>query len=95
MRPRLLQLRGGGPLLLSGGRYCSGNTTDIFVWAKQADSDAFERTSLSYEHNQQWAGDDSYVFDAKYVNGSDFSGKTMQTLACTQFSQPNPFLIVL
>ena len=52
-RPRLLLLRAGGPLLLSGGRLTTESMTGIFLWVS---SDGFGHRwdqvhSLSYQHN--------------------------------------------
>ena len=69
VRPKLLSLGKGKPLLLSGGRLCVENTTDLSVWinfdgmagygaaATTANlSNPWVKHSLSYEHNRLWAG---------------------------------------
>ena len=78
MRPRLLQLPNSGPLLLSGGRLCTENVTDAFVWSldrADATHQKWEKYSLSHEHNSLWEGDRNLRFSGRYVNGSDVTGK--------------------
>ena len=65
VRPRLLQIE-DGPLVLSGGRFCNNDTTDILLWVnavRGAPAGSWERHSISYEHNAHWRGDARYRFD--------------------------------
>ena len=78
VRPRLLQLPNNGPLLLSGGRLCTENVTDAFVWSldrADATHQKWKKHSLSYEHNSLWEGDRNLRFSGRYVNDSDVTGK--------------------
>lgn len=71
-RPRLLSLGKAKPMILSGGRLCTEHMTGLFMWLNLAGTreGAWERYSLSYQHNMHWKGDQSYKFDER-VNSSD------------------------
>ena len=65
VRPRLMRMEPVGPLLMSGGRLCTENTTGLFMWvnydgmAGALGGDARQqwvRHSLSYWHNKLWRG---------------------------------------
>ena len=79
VRPRLLSLRAGG-VLLSGGRQCWLNKTDVLLWAHTGETNGdgpgtpkgmagdWERFSLSYVHNKLWTGDPALRFSDGTVN---------------------------
>ena len=95
-RPRLLSLGKAGkaaPLLLSGGRLCTENTTDLSLWVNAdghggygagAGAGAWVKHSLSYWHNKLWTGDPSYKFDSQINNSLVFAsqGCALSTLIC-------------
>ena len=72
-RPRLLSLGKAGkaaPLLLSGGRLCTENTTDLSLWVNAdghggygagGGGGAWVKHSLSYWHNKLWRGGNDSV----------------------------------
>ena len=83
VRPKLLSL--DHVTLLSGGRLCTENVTDNFVWVakkESTDDDAWRRYSLSAAHNELWAGAPSLRFTDS-VNTTDASGRTLATLSYT------------
>jgi hypothetical protein len=72
VRPKLLALSGGA-VLLSGGRQCWINKTDVLIWTGTVDSIAANQWgeySLSYQHNNLWQGDPSLRFGPATVNGT-------------------------
>ena len=84
-RPRLHKLA-GGPLLMSGGRLCTENTTDLFLWVSwDGMGDEFERHEITHWHNELWKGDPSYKFDIG-VNSS----KQFETIAYTSMVPAGP-----
>jgi heparanase 1 len=75
--------RRGGVTVLAGGRLCTENVSDNFLWVSHGSGSADEpwrRYSLSAVHNQLWAGNKSLRFSAS-VNSSDASGHTLATLS--------------
>ena len=93
MRPRLLQLPNNGPLLLSGGRLCTENVTDAFVWSldrADATHQKWKKHSLSYEHNSLWEGDRNLRFSGRYVNDSDATGKVRDPYSARTCLLPEP-----
>eukprot|EP01051_Picozoa_sp_SAG22_P016829 SAG22_NODE_2466_length_2540_cov_2.037280_1_plen_672_part_00 len=83
VRPKLLSL--DHVTLLSGGRLCTENVSDNFVWVakkESTDDDAWRRYSLSAAHNELWAGAPSLRFSDS-VNTTDASGRTLATLSYT------------
>ena len=69
-RPRLLSLGKAAPLLLSGGRLCTENTTDLSLWVNAdghggygagGGAGAWVKHSLSYWHNRLWRGGNDSV----------------------------------
>jgi hypothetical protein len=75
VRPRLLSLTGGG-VLLSGGRQCWINKTDVLLWAHAgrgigtAAPAAWQKHSLSSRHNALWRGDPALRFFADDINAT-------------------------
>lgn len=71
--------------VLSGGRLCTENVSDNFLWASKGTGEADEawrRYSLSGIHNRLWHGDKALLFSPS-VNSSDASGRTLATLSYT------------
>ena len=73
VRPRLLLLQPAGPLLMSGGRLCTEDTVDTFLWVNSdglagsmggSGRQQWARYSLSYWHNRLWTGNSSYRYSA-------------------------------
>ena len=66
VRPKLVSFP-GGPLILAGGRNCVAGTKDISVWASATGAQAasWVEYSISYQHNNLWHGNASYLFDAR------------------------------
>ena len=83
-RPRLLSLGADRPMLMSGGRMCWANETGLFVWLNPSGlpNAAWQRFSLSYQHNQHWAGAPGYLFDDR-INETTF----FETQAYTSLMQ--------
>ena len=74
---------GNGAVVLAGGRLCTENVSDNFLWVAHGTGSADEpwrRYSLSAVHNQLWAGNSSLRFSPS-VNSSDASGHTLATLS--------------
>ena len=72
VRPKLLTLSGGA-VLLSGGRECYANRTDVSLWAATGESvvaNDWRRFSLSGQHNRLWQGDPALRFLPDSVNKS-------------------------
>lgn len=67
VRPRLLRMGGGGPMVLSGGRNCVAGTKDITLWtaATVAPASTWAQYSITYQHNALWRGNASFLFDAR------------------------------
>jgi hypothetical protein len=94
VKPRLMMLGEAGapgPLLLTGGRMCVENVTDLFLWLNSDGlagsaashlplSDVWRRHSLSYVHNSLWRGDSAYTFDASINNSQLFETQGYTTL---------------
>ena len=73
VRPKLLSLGPSAPVLLSGGRLCVENTTDVDVWVSEdgmAKPAAWTKHSVSYWHNLLWQGNASDRFYTKWINNS-------------------------
>jgi hypothetical protein len=80
--PRLHRLDSGPTqaLLMTGGRWCSGNTVDNFLWVQSgvadADAAAWVRYSLSYQHNKLWKGDPALRFSSAVNQSHPFAFET-------------------
>jgi hypothetical protein len=86
VRPKLLSLGANAPLLMSGGRLCVENTTDISLWVNpsgtvgaQQRGDVWTKHSISYWHNALWRGNASDRFHPAWINSSS----AWETLAYT------------
>jgi hypothetical protein len=108
VKPRLLALGAWdgfstvgrkGPIVLSGGRNCLHNVTDIFLWFNADgmagynpalpdtfNAAAWVKHSISSEHNRLWDGDPAYKFDAQINNSLVFA---------TQSCEPPPLPLLL
>jgi hypothetical protein len=94
VKPRMMMLGEPavpGPLLLTGGRMCVENVTDLFLWlnadglggsasSRLPPNDMWRRHSLSYVHNSLWRGDTAYTFDADINNSQVFETQSYTTL---------------
>ena len=97
-RPRLLSLGPGKPLLLSGGRLCVENTTDLSLWVNEdgmggygqsgSNGPAFVKHSLSFWHNHLWNGGNrsANLFRPSWINNS----ADWETLAYTSIMPAGP-----
>ena len=67
VRPRLLSLGPGAPMLLAGGRLCSEKTAGLYLWVNAAGlpGAVWRRYSVSYHHNVLWAGAASLRFSER------------------------------
>jgi hypothetical protein len=102
VRPRLLVLPKSaglrnGAVLLSGGRLCVQNKTDVLLWTHGfawseyrsvqdlagAMHGGWQPHSLSYEHNARWRGDKGLVYTDRFVNTSYGNGLFLGTTSYT------------
>ena len=85
VRPRLLQLR-SGPVLLTGGRECFSNRSDVALWINTAAAapSGWQQYSLSYQHNRLWQGDPQLRYQPDGVNASYApNGPFLETISYT------------
>lgn len=97
VRPKLLTLTDGA-VLLSGGRECYANRTDVSLWAatpKSVISNNWRRYSLSGQHNALWKGDPQLRFQPDSVNTSYSAGMFLGTLSYTSLVSLGPSLGVV
>ena len=73
VRPRLLLLAPGGPLLMAGGRNCVDSTIDISLWVS-ADGmgKTWEEVSITGAHNALWSGPPGYLFSPEVNNSQGY-----------------------
>ena len=94
VKPRLLTLGANestpGPVLLSGGRLCVENKTDVRLWFSpdgMAGMDGhapWQTHSLAEVHNKLWQGDPGYKFDLSEINNPKlFATQSYTTLIQT------------
>ena len=106
VNPNLLQLRSPSgrpsahsPLLLTGGRWCTGRTSDLFLWLNRdgmaglggnfSNGSAWTRLSLSYIHNTLWrrsGGDPAYLFDERINSSRPFLAQSQDYTSLVQLS---------
>jgi hypothetical protein len=73
-----------GPVVLSGGRNCVENVTDIFLWlSSDGMATTWKKYSVSYYHNQLWGGDSVYRFDDQINNSLVFASQGYTTMIQT------------
>ena len=80
VRPHLLLLRPGGPLLMSGGRNCVDSHVDISLWVS-ADGMGrrWEEVSVTGVHNELWPSNDGYRYTDRVNHSSIFAETTSYT----------------
>ena len=91
-RPRLLNVEGTGTLLLSGGRYHAGKTSDVLLWASKDAGKSWTEHSISYEHNRQSAQHNKTSMVSSEVNSTKWpiGGKQRLTSAYTALVRLGP-----
>ena len=96
VKPNLLRLGStatSSPLLLTGGRFCTAKTSDLFLWFDGSGrATDWANHSLSYVHNSLWRGDKAYKYDGRINSSAPYLSQSQDYTSLLRISDTDALI---